>query len=386
MVFQLLATPRDNFLLAQLDEKRQLWYRKPGRHAVLKAIIRPAPLAVDEIVEVLHHCLAEVNAEISILLHQRVHGVEARNEKLLFEIGELKAQLTIMKETADQGSLRKDGENLEYLRQILGKDLQEYQDPELCRKHLEDAFLEALGAFGVRQDWSANYHQMTSKLLISDAAYRNWRLCASSCVLVIAGSTALQGRAPQSQSGCWLPPAALHVFDILQPEDTTKVIFYTRQPDFKESVTSLRQVVSSLVCQVLAWGPEIVRHTFKELRLTVESDAWSSKDSDVAIACQIGPPTRVISLLPVDKKVTLILDRLDLCREHTHRILQALQSLFEHQPNGVKILIAMREYPTTTSEAKCEISQNMAPNFPLMLESTGTSGIQLIQKNSKKQS
>ncbi|KAL8937857.1 MAG: hypothetical protein Q9211_003473 [Gyalolechia sp. 1 TL-2023] len=315
---------------------------------VLKAIIRPAPLGVDKAVGILFYYLAEVNAEIGMMLHQRVRhiseqndGIKAQNENLLLEIRALKRQWTIMKENADQELSRKVDENLEYLRRILGGDLQEHRDPRFCRKHLEDAFPEALEAFGVRQGWSVNYHQMTSKLLVADAAYQSWRECLSSCVLVIAGSTALQGRAPRSQSGCWLSPAALHVFDSLQSKDTTIVAFYTCQPNYKVDETSSRQVVSSLVCQLLAWKPEVLRHTMKELKATVKSDAWSSKVIHVALASHFGLLDRVIGLLPADKAVTLVLDRLDLCREPTHLILQYLQGLFEHRPNGLKILVVM---------------------------------------------
>ncbi|KAL8734979.1 MAG: hypothetical protein Q9181_002988 [Wetmoreana brouardii] len=328
---------------------------------VLKAIIRPAPLAVDKAIEALHHCLAEVNAEIGILLHQRVldithqsDDIKAQNERLRLEVGKIRAQLTKMKENAEQESSRKDDENLEELRRLLGEDLQEHRDPGFCRENLEDAFPEALGASRVRQGRSANYYQMTSQLLGSDAAYQSWRECSSSCLLVFAGSTALQGRAAQSPSACWLSPAALHVFDFLQLEDTTRVAFFTCQPNFRADKISSRQVVSSLVCQLLAWKPELLRYTMKKLKATVESDAWNSEDNGLALACQFHMLTEVISFLPADMGVALILDRLDLCRESTHLILQALQGLFKHRPNGLRILTVMETILNDYVRGECQ--------------------------------
>lgn len=343
----------------------------------MKAIISPAPLAIDKVIEELHRSLAEMNAEIGSLLHERVLDIRVTNEKLLanneellvknqeslLEIRELKTQLTSMKDDAAQKTSHKDDERLSNLRRILGGDSQDHRDPKLCKENLKHTFPDALEDSDVRQGWSANYHQMTQELLRSDATYQAWMEYPDSCLLVLAGSTELGGRAPQSSSGCWLSPASIHVFDHFHLQ-RKKVFFYTCQPDFREEATSSRLVISSLVCQLLEWKPENLRYNLKDFTSIIESDAWSSKDDPTAIRCHISLLTKVICSIPVEEEIAIILDRLDLCREPTHLLLRALQGLLKHRSSRLRVLVVMERIPHDYVRGECYASLDSAAKLP----------------------
>lgn len=336
-----------------------------------KAIISPAPLAIDKVIEELKGSLAEVNAEIGILMHQRVLDISIGNDKLLLqnqslldEVGKLKAQLLNMEAKAAQEALLKDEERLTNLCHMLGGDPKEYRDPTFCRKNLADTFPEALGGSNVRQGWSANYHQMTQELLQSDSAYRAWMNHTDSCLLVFAGSTEPGGRTPQSSSGCWLSPAALHIFDLFQSQDK-KVFFYTCQPDYKEKATSFRLVVSSLVCQLLRWKPQTLRHNAKEFTSIIESDSWSSREGPKAIRFHTSLLTKVICAMPVDEEIVIVLDRLDLCHEPTHLLLGALTGLLKQRSKGLRVSVIMERISNDYVRSECNV----------LLNSTADSGL-----------
>lgn len=320
----------------------------------MKAIISPAQIGIDKVIEELKGSLAEVNAEIGILMHQRVLDISIKSDKLrhqndemlrqnqvlLFEVQELKARLMSMEEKAAQEASQEDEERVTSLCRILGGDPQEYRDPKFCRNNLKETFPEALGDSDVRQGWSANYHQMSQELLRSDNTYRAWMEYPDSCLLVLAGSTEPGGRAPQSSSGCWLSPAALHAFDQFQSQEKN-TFFYTCQPDYREKSSSSREVISSLICQLLRWKPQTVRHDAKEITSIVDSDAWSSKDGLTAIRCHISLLAKVLCAMPAEEEIIIVFDRLDLCREPTHLLLRALKNLLKQRNKGLRFLIIM---------------------------------------------
>ncbi|KAL9025560.1 MAG: hypothetical protein Q9180_007644 [Flavoplaca navasiana] len=307
---------------------------------MMKAIISPAPLGIDKVIEGLHRSLAEVNAQIGILLHERVLEIRVTNEELLLEVRELKTQVTSLKDDEAEKAMHKDEERMMNLRHILGGDPEEHREPRFCKENLKHTFPDALDEPDVRKGSSADYEQMTQEFLRSDSTYRAWMDYPNSSLLVLAGSTKPGGRAPQSFSGCWLSPAIIHVSDHLRSQGT-KVFFYTCQPNFMEERTSSRVVTSSLVCQVLQWKPEKLRYKVKEFISMIESDAWSSRDGPTAIRCHINLLTKAIFSMPKDEEIAIVIDRLDLCRERTHLLLGALRGLLKHRSSGLKVLVVM---------------------------------------------
>ncbi|KAL9636033.1 MAG: hypothetical protein Q9204_002405 [Flavoplaca sp. TL-2023a] len=326
---------------------------------MMKAIFNPAPLGIDKVIEELHRSLAEVNAQIGILLHKRVLEIRdtneelvSRNQELLLEIRDLKTEVTSLKDDEAQKVMHKDEERLMKLRHILGGDPEEHREPRFCKENLQHTFPDALEEPDVRQGFSANYEQMTRELLWSDSSYRAWMEYPDSSLLVLAGSTKPGGRAPQSSPGCWLSPAIIHVSDHLRSQGK-KVFFYTCQPNFREESTSSRMVMSSLVCQVLQWKPEKLRYKGKEFTSMIESDAWSSKDGPTAIACHINLLTKAICSEPKEEEIAIVIDRLDLCRERTHLLLRELRKLLKRRSSGLKVLVVMESITDDDVRGEC---------------------------------
>ena len=340
----------------------------------MKAFTSPAPLAVDKVVQDLHRCLAEVNAEMGFLLHGRVlhisnqnddlrklsNDIKKQNHKLEADVERLNAKLASMDEDRTQEMERIDNENLSALCRILGGDPLEHRDPDLmCRGTLESAFPEALGGPDISQGWSAHFHQMTSDLLKSNDACQNWLKCSASSLLVFEGATADGGRARESpSSSCWLSPAGFHIRHRLQSKF---LAFYTCQPDYREKKTTSRLVIFSLVCQLLGRKPQVLRNKVKELTAIVKSEDWNSEDARIAIPRQFELLKEVLSLLPADEEIILILDRLDLCREPVHLLLKNFQKLAVRRPSGLKIVVIMERIMRDWVRDECIILLKFDP-------------------------
>ena len=332
---------------------------------ILKAIVSPAALAVDKAIEELHHSLAEVNAEIGILLHKRVRDISLQNEDLHEKIlaislqykdlkSELKivrGQLTNTEEREAKELVEQDNENLRNFSSVLGNRPGKHGNLQLCEETLQEAFPEAFEARSDYQDWSSGYDQMTWKLLQSNTAYQSWADCPNSSLLVFAGSTKEESRESQS-SLCWLSPAAVHVFKH-NVQQRNSIAFHSCRPDLREDSSSSRLIVSSLLHQLLAWKPDVLRHNFQEFNTIVTSDAWNSTNMRIALRCHFDLLEKVIDHLSGEKERTVILDRLDLCRGFKNQILKALQSLTRHKFRQLKIIVVMGRIPEDYDRGEC---------------------------------
>ena len=327
----------------------------------------PAAIKVDKATEKIHSCLAEVNAQIGILLHQRVHeiaesskDISSKNDILLAEVSMLRIENSKLltgvevlqtkndelvqgmrrnEAIAAQDIISKDNENLEDFRRTLEHIPPNYENQEWCRKALFEAFP---GAFGDDKDflgWSGRYVQMTPGLLDSSSEYQGWKECLSPCLLVLGGLTESEGQA--SQSTCsWLSPASSHIFHNLAAVKK-KVVFFSCHPDTRSRHISLRLMVSSLLSQFLAWQPSILRNRVKEFESVVRSEKWNSEDQHEALECQFGLLERVIKELPSQEEIFMILDRLDIFQCAKHNLLSALQRLIRNSHSLVKVAVFM---------------------------------------------
>ncbi len=332
-------------------------------------MVRPAPLAVDKAIEELHRCLAEVNAEIGILLHKSVRSISFQNESLmaearnLREVAGLRAQMTKMNEDSAQKQSEKDAENLMHYRRMLGEVPCKNRDPGFCAKVLEGAFPIAMEVVGVYAGWSENYVQMTSELLESNAAYQSWINSPSASLLAFAGSTSDEGRASESLSLNWLSPAALYTFNKFTSEGK-KVAFHSCHPELKAEPSSSRLVVSSLLYQIFGWKPQMLRHKAREFESDMKSDAWNfkaakedawnSREGLEALEHQFDLLERVLDLFSTDnEQIVLILDRPDLCHGKKHRFLKGLRKLVTRCRVELKVLVIMDKVWDDYERSEC---------------------------------
>ena len=317
------------------------------------AFVSPAAVKVDKATERIHSCLAEVNAQIGILLHQRVHEIaesskelSIKNSELLSEVSKLRTQNTELLErtrrndaSAAQDIIKKDRENLENFRRALGHIPPNCENPEECRKVLCEAFPEAFGEDNQVLSWSGRYTQMTMGLLESTPDYQRWRDCPSPCLLILGGLTESEGQASLSTFS-WLSPATSHIARKLAAEDKT-IAFFSCHPNTTSKHVTSRVIVSSLLFQLLAWQPSMFRHRMKEFDAIVRSGKWNSEDHYEALECQFGLLERVAKELPASEEIFVILDRIDVCECSAHNILAALQRLISSSHSMMRVAVFM---------------------------------------------
>jgi len=154
-----------------------------------------------------------------------------------------------------------------------------------------------------------NHQQMSRSLLYESREYCAWRQADESSLLYLAGSTEWYGRSMPGYVHSWLSPAAIYMAEDLRV-DKQKVAFFSCLPGLGHGFICPGTLLSSLILQVLAWRPEILRENDERFRrLLVRSDStWSltslAKVLEEALAHAGGSG---------DNSVYLILDRLDRC-------------------------------------------------------------------------
>ena len=342
----------------------------------------PALNRIDQAVERLGNCLAEVNAEIGILLHQRVQEIKvetkeiksqneqlsAQNNDLLDRVQglqqqnqELSQKLTGMEKREAKERSERDTENLEEMFRALGSISQEQTDLQSCRAALKDAFPEAFAPAESPLGWTGKYVQMTAELSRSTTHYQSWRESPSSCLLILAGMTMEEGQSYKSTLS-WLSPAALHMVDTLSTEDK-RVIFYCCHTGFHLQNPHTRSIVSNVLYRLIALQPELVRHRIQDLKAKVHSTEWNSSNDNTATRYCFDVLSEILENFPKGSEIYIVLDRIDLCKDPKYRFIAALQRVISKSRIALKVALVMDRISQDndrshcrellTSEAKC---------------------------------
>ena len=330
-------------------------------------------MKVDKATEKIHSCLAEVNAQIGILLHQRVYQIDQSNKELLAGISKLRTDNTqlltemgILQTKNDelldgmrrneasvvQHTQNQDREDLEEFSRRLGHVARKYEDHDLCKKALVEIFPGAFdGNDNSSPGWSERYVQMTPSLLNSSSEYQNWKACSSPCLLVIGGLTESEGQASQSTYS-WLSPASSHIVDQLGAEGK-RAAYFSCHPDMHLRHVSSHLIVSSLLRQLLTWHSNILRNRVKEFSSIVHSKEWDAEDQNEALECQFKLLERVAKELPAQEETFIILDRIDLCDCASHNLVAALQHLIRNSHSLLKVAVAMERVWNSNDWYEC---------------------------------
>lgn len=333
---------------------------------MVKGLVKPASTlrGVDRAIQRLHNCLVEVNAQIGILLHQNVKHILTKNDELLIQNKEVKANLAYlrrenrelmekldkMEKSATQEASRRDNENLEQFCRTLGDISEKHTDPQFCRRTLEDAFPDAFNLTESCAGWSRGYTQITPELLQSNDHYRSWRERPVSCLLILGGITAEGGQSYQSTCS-WLSPAALHAVNELSLE-RKKLVFYSCHPEVNPKEHPSKLIISNLSYRLIAWKPEILRHKGKEFESIVGSSQWNAQENE-SLQCHFDFLKRVIAYLEMQEDIFLILDRVDLCQGPKYRFIEAVQSLINYSPCPLKVMMIMDKIFDNGDRAEC---------------------------------
>ena len=156
---------------------------------------------------------------------------------------------------------------------------------------------------------------MNPDLINSCEEYQRWCSQSQSCLLVLSGRTATDGRSSHGYTHSWLSSAAVHVAEEGMREGG-KVAYYCCHPDMRSESHRAKDVLRSLIYQILEWKPDVLRHKNQSFLSSVRSEAWRTPATDdEAIKSVLQLFREVLVELRDVKSITVVVDRLDLCEE-----------------------------------------------------------------------
>ncbi|KAL9118252.1 MAG: hypothetical protein Q9187_005208 [Circinaria calcarea] len=324
------------------------------------AIGKPPSLGIDQTVATLHAKLAEVNSEAMIQLHKRSqkihntvednnarikelknsnHALERSNMVLVSALERLEAQHQKFVQEVELKDQQDDKQQLEIFKEALGVT---YPSPETeleaCKKSQLNAFAKLPSH---RRSPKVEYMQMSPGLLSTSEAYQKWQDSAQSCLLLLSGRTASEGRNSRGDTHSWLSPATTYVTEELRKQDQ-RVAYYCCHPDLRAEDHSGKEIISTIIYQMLDWKPAILRHRNQQFRSVVQSPAWQDPgDESASIEIMFRLVREILAEIKDLGRITVVLDRVDLCSWELHHIMKALTGLVLDESWHLKIMATM---------------------------------------------
>ncbi|MCJ1438053.1 hypothetical protein MMC27_007440 [Xylographa pallens] len=301
-----------------------------------RAIGRPPSMGIDNTVGAIRGKLAAVNAEAMIQLHKRTKNIDLTVQESHREIKKLKDLNDVL--VASYKHLQEDyqafreeiteRERLEDIQKLeLFKDTLKisYPSPETditaCNEVLNRAFRNTPHS---PKSPKIAHVQMSLDLLNTCDEYLRWRNLSQSCILVLSGRTASDGRSNHGYTNSWLSPATVQVTEEGRNEGR-KVAYYCCHPDIRAESHRAKDVLQSLIYQILEWKPDVLRHKNQSFLSSVRSEAWRESASEKeAINAVLRLLREVLTGLKDVGVITIVVDRLDLCEEKIFVVMDAL--------------------------------------------------------------
>ncbi|KIY04113.1 uncharacterized protein Z520_00805 [Fonsecaea multimorphosa CBS 102226] len=301
-------------------------------------------------IEGLRRKLVEVNLESTVLLHRRAKHIEEQNEKLLRGNKELKHQMKVIEDlnidlrsqldrlrrTLHDEHVQRDRKELAKFRALVNvPEASDHTNIQSCKRTLGGAFPVLVGAKpGKIARW---YSQLTPDILNNEESYRVWLDSDHSCLLVLGGTSLMEGRSNISTCS-WLSPAAIYVAEHQLSEDR-HVAFYCCHPQVLSERCGVQEAILSLVCQVIGWQPDILRQnpSFLSLARTI---SWKDASDDVVNAI-FKLLSDLLTELHLQEPVYIILDRADQCEYQSFQLIRKLMEVIQKARSMVKIMVVI---------------------------------------------
>jgi len=287
-------------------------------------------------IESLRHKLVEVNLESTVLLHRRAKYIEEQNEKLLRGNEELKNQIKVITRTLHEEQVQRDRKELANFRALVNvPEASDHTNIQSCKRTLGGAFPVLTGAKpGKIARW---YSQLTPAILNNEESYRVWSDSDHSCLLLLGGTSLMEGRSNISTCS-WLSPAAIYVAE-QQLEKQKHVAFYCCHPQILSERCGIQEAILSLVCQVVGWKPDILRQnpSFLSVARTI---SWKDTGDDVVNAMfkMLGD---ILIEFRLQEPVYIILDRADQCEYQSFQLVRKLMEVIQKARSMVKIMVVI---------------------------------------------
>ena len=186
---------------------------------------------------------------------------------------------------------------------------------------------------------------MTPSLLSTSLAYQSWQRSTQSCLLLLSGHTALEGRNGRGYTHSWLSPTTTHVTEELH-EQGKLVAYYCCHPGPRpEKIIRGKDIIAAVVYQILEWHPEVLRRKEQQFGVMVRSEEWRSQNEGETLEISFRLLREVLVELKDLGTFYIVLDRIDLGSWKLHRVMTALMRLvLDEQVGNVKIMTTAAEF------------------------------------------
>jgi hypothetical protein len=186
---------------------------------------------------------------------------------------------------------------------------------------------------------ATGYTQMNRNLLQKTEIYRSWISSTESCILLLSGITAIEGRHYRGWSHCWLSPAAIYIAEDLARENL-HVAFFSCHPDLESRSIPMKRVISSIILQILKRTPHILREKAVQFHSALLSDpfrnSYNMKTQARAMTKLLGEVLAAVKDLGT---TFIVLDRLDQCEGKFNVVMDELLKLVGDPACNVKLAI-----------------------------------------------
>jgi hypothetical protein len=192
-------------------------------------------------------------------------------------------------------------------------------DVDTCKRTLMRNYPNATSY--VQRAPATAFLQMNPILLHETKRYQSWLSYPGSSFLFISGATSPEGRRFKGLHDCWLSPAAVYIADKLEKEKQ-RYVFYSCHPELDSEYTkSAQQIFSSILLQLLAWKPEILREKGVQLRKEVVSKPWhDTVHEKTMIQTMMRTLQDVLYHVKDLGPIYIVIDRLDIYEGQLHCI------------------------------------------------------------------
>lgn len=182
-----------------------------------------------------------------------------------------------------------------------------------------------------------HFLKLTSDLVKKSEAYRGWISSTESSLLFLSGATAYEGRRYTGWPHSWLSPAAIYITEDLAREDI-HAVFFSCTPGHESRIVPPKQLVSSIILQVLKKKPQILREKAVQFHNAALSDAIQNSSNTKAQTREMIRLLRDVLAQVKDVGTTfIILDRLDLCEGKISVLMDEFAKLVGDLECNVKI-------------------------------------------------
>ena len=179
---------------------------------------------------------------------------------------------------------------------------------------------------------------MSFEVLESSKYYQDWLSCTQSCLLFLSGVTELEGRNARGYTHSWLSPAATCITKEMRNQGQ-KVAYYCCHPDVSAERHASKDVIATMVYQILEWKPKLLRHKYQQFQKIVQREEWQVGDNRKVVEDLFQMMHEVLGEVKDFGTIFIVLDRVDLCDWELGRGMSELVKLVLDDLMKVKIMV-----------------------------------------------